>query len=439
MDEKLGTPVPTTAFALNLLRHSTPAQWTCNVASAQERAQIVEAVRALQEGGLSQRKALAEAAPGARRPTFQGWMRRIGRRDGPLWERVLDGRIPPEVERVPAQVRSFVVGLRLAQPGMPYSKALDLAALRYGQEGMMSERTLRRIWKEEGLPSPPRPEVEPEEVKTLVGGGLALLAAANVETGVMMEIASQVHMAGRIAAGDQDSTSVKPEVAGLRGERGRLTAAYNADARKEVEPGKVVDWRWGTDENKRKTRDLATLSILKAAPEALAAKLAAIGVCHLLTEQRGFVGLTGPLGGALKLLCGVAYRPNTLSKCLAELAVCGAETEFYHAYGELAVRYIRRWTASETGRSWIQVVVYIDATHDPHWTDKFAESGPVSRTGRVQPCLSRLAVVGGAGHPLVMETYPGAMSMKKELPRLLERVEELVGESGIGQLVVMDA
>ena len=138
-------------------------------------------------------------------------------------------------------------------------------------------------------------------------------------------------------------------MAGLRGERGRLTAAYNADARKEVEPGKVVDWRWGTDENKRKKRDLATLSILKAAPEALAAKLAAIGVCHLLTEQRGFVGLTGPLGGALELLCGVAYRPNTLSKCLAELAVCGAETEFYHAYVELAVRYIRKWDCERDG------------------------------------------------------------------------------------------
>jgi hypothetical protein len=205
-----------------------------------------------------------------------------------------------------------------------------------------------------------------------------------------------------------------------------------------VEAGDV-DWRWGTDESKRKTRDLGTLSVLKASPEVLAAKLTAIGACHLLTECRGFGGLTGPLGGALSLLCGVAYQPSTLYKCLAELAVFDAETEFYHVYGERAAALIRKWTAGETGRTWMQVVVFIDATHDPYWTDKFAESGPVSRTGRVQPCLSRLSVSGGVAGPLVMETYPGAMSLKNEVLRLLERVEAVVGDSGIGKLVVMDA
>lgn len=296
MDELFGTPAPTTVFGRNVLRHSTPSEWLCNVASAREKAMIVQAVRAWQERGLSQRKAVAAVAPAVPRPTLQGWLRSVAKRDGPLWERVLDGRVPPEADQVPEKVRSFVTGLRLAQPEMPCRRVLELAAERYGKDGEVSERTLRRIWKEEGLPAtpppPPPPAVASEEGTTSLGGGLLLLAAANIETGLMLDIASKIHLAGRVAARDQDKKHVEPETPGLRDERGRLTAAYNHDSREGVEAGDA-DWRWGTDESKRKTRDLGTLSVLKASPEVLAAKLTAIGACHLLTECRGFGGLTG--------------------------------------------------------------------------------------------------------------------------------------------------
>ena len=52
---------PTTVFGRNVLRHSNPSQRLCNVASAREKARIVQAVRVWQERGLSQRNALAAA------------------------------------------------------------------------------------------------------------------------------------------------------------------------------------------------------------------------------------------------------------------------------------------------------------------------------------------------------------------------------------------
>lgn len=441
MASNIETMDPTSVFGRYLKAHSTESQWQCNVANAHEKAGIVRAVLARQESGLSKRKALAMVAPEVPRPTFQSWARCVDKREGPLWERLLDGRLPPSGgPRVPESVRSFVVGLRMAQPEMPCSRALSLVAIRFGKDGEISERTLRRIWKEEGVPQvPARAPAAVDVTTSLVGGGLALLGAADLDTGLMVELATNIQKAGRKAAEEQDRKPIELETDGVRDERGRLTSAYNHDSREGVSEGKA-DWRLDSDKNKRRTRDLSTLSILKTSPEALGAKLAAIGACGLLTEQRGFGGLSGPIGGALEFLCGIPYMPRTLDKCLAELGVIDAETEIWHIYGEKAAMFIKRWTAGETGRRWLQVVVYVDATHDPHWTDKFAESGPVSRTGRVQPCLSRLTVTGGFGTPIVMETYPGGMSLKNEVLRLLERVETVVGEEGqIGRLVVMDA
>ena len=438
MDANIETVDPTTVFGLNLRTHSTDSQWRCNVASAHEKARIVQAIQAKQESGFTNRKALAAVAPEVRRSRFQDWMRCVHKREGPLWERLLDGRLPPRGgPRIPEPVRSFVVGLRVAQPEMPYSMALSLAAARFGKDGEMSERSLRRIWREAGVPRVPVPVAEVVTIKH-TGGGLVLLGGVDLDMGLMVELAKNIQDAGRRAAREQDKELVEVETVGLRDERGRLTPAYNHDSREGVTEGKP-DWRLDTDESKRKTRDLSTLSILKTSPEALGAKLAAIGACGLLTEQRGFGGLNAPIGSALELLSGFSYMPRTLDKCLGELGVVDAETEIWHTYGEKAAMFIKRWTAGETGRTWLRVVVYVDATHDPYWTDRFAESGPVSRTGRVQPCLSRLTVTGGYGTPIVMETYPGGMSLRDEVLRLLERVAAVVGEGQIGQLVVMDA
>jgi len=437
MDESIDTPGPVTVFGQRLRAHSTESQWRRNVASAREKTRLVRAFQEMQESGFAKRKALLAVAPDVPRPTFQGWMRCVDNREGPLWERLLDGRLPPQVQRIPDSVRSFVVGLRIAQPEIPCSAVLCLVAARFGKDGDISERTLRRIWSEEGIPSASLPV--PEVVTTsFAGGGMVLLGVADLDTGLMLELAKNIQASGRQTAQEQDKGGIEHETAGVRDERGRLTSAYNHDSREGVAEGDS-DWRLSTDKSKRKTRDLGTLSILKTSPEALGGKLAAIGASHLITEQRGFDGLTAPLGSALELLCGVSYMPSTLDKCLSELAVVDAETEIWYTYGERAAGLIRRWTAGETGRTWLQVVVYVDATHDPYWTDKFAESGPVSRTGRVQPCLSRLTVTGGPGIPLVMETYPGGMPLRNEVLRLLERVEHVVGESQIGRLVVMDA
>jgi hypothetical protein len=55
------------------------------------------------------------------------------------------------------------------------------------------------------------------------------------------------------------------------------------------------------------------------------------------------------------------------------------------------------------------------------------------------PCLTRVAVMGGPGVPLVVETHAGSVSLKTSLMPCLERVEAAVGPGELGRLTVMDA
>jgi hypothetical protein len=96
-----------------------------------------------------------------------------------------------------------------------------------------------------------------------------------------------------------------------------------------------------------------------------------------------------------------------------------------------------RWTQ---GKGFRQYVAYLDGSQDPWWTKNFALSGKVSRVGRVMPSMSRLLLCGGAGTPLLVETYSGQASIKKQLQGILERVDEVMGEEGeLGRLLVVDA
>ena len=65
---------------------------------------------------------------------------------------------------------------------------------------------------------------------------------------------------------------------------------------------------------------------------------------------------------------------------------------------------------------------------DPYWTRQFAVSGKDSHVGRVMPCLTRVAVMGGPGVPLVVDTHAGGTPLKKKLLPLLDRMDEVLGE-----------
>jgi hypothetical protein len=333
-------------------------------------------------------------------------------------------------------VRASAIAIRHARPDISYRDAHALLVAQHGALGQISDSSLSRIWRAAGLNR--EAAITPDVTEFHGGAGLALIGVASLETGASLAMANAILAAARQTVAQQSERSVPAEPAG-RGEKGRLTAEYNRSTRAGVKPGEA-DARWEPDYMKRQTRDLAQKRVLQEKPDTLAQKALAVGAMPLITERRGFDGLDGPQGEWLELLShGVAYKPRTLDKFLSQLGMLDVEDELWAAHAQVSVSYIGRWAAAAGGPPWLSTVLYIDATQDPHWTRKYALSGKISRTGRVGPCLSRIAVNAGPGVPFLMETYPGTVSLKTELPRLLDRVKDLVGDDGVRRLTIIDA
>lgn len=322
------------------------------------------------------------------------------------------------------------------RPDIGYQEAHEKLIAQHGEDGDISASSVSRIWQEAGLT---QATVEEEEMAEFSGGaGLALIGAASLETGSSLTMAKAIQATARQTAARQPERQLPAEPAG-RDERGRLTADYNKSTRAGIESG-ARDARWEPDYQKRQKRDLERKRVLQERADTLAQKALAIGVMPLITERRGFDGLDGPHGEWLQLLSGgVAYKPRTLDKFLSQLGVLDVEDGLWAAHASSSLRHVSRWATAAGGPPWLAIVMYIDASQDPYWTRKYALSGKISRTGRVGPCLSRISVNAGPGIPFLMETYPGSVSLKTELPRVLERVKDVAGEDGMLGLTVMDA
>lgn len=439
MSEDRPLPEPETSAAQALRQQVSPARWRDVVEKAQAQAGIVGAVReACQRAGLAQGQALRQVSPNTPWPTFQYWCKRVGAGEV-SWEMLIDRRVPPPPKRVPKEVQSSAVMLRRARPNMGCEEAREHLVSEHGKAGQISDSSLMRIWQGAGLIQ--EMLVVEEVVEELHGGaGLALIGAAADETGVAVTLA-QAAKAEALRTVDRlakMNLEIPAEPAG-RDEAGHLTKEYNQSVRAGLEPGQP-DARWSPDYLKRQLRELGRLQVVEHRACTVALKLLAIGLIPLLTERRGFDGLDGPFGAWLAVLGGVAYMPATLDKFLAQLAFLDVEDALWAAFASWSRNLAIRWGSAEGSPAWLRIVIYIDASQDPHWTYKYAKSGKVSRTGRVGPCLCRVTITSGPGVPFLMETYPGTVSLKTELPRLLERVDDLIGEGELGRItVVMDA
>lgn len=444
MNEVQQLPEPESSAALTLRQEVSPERWDCIVRKALAQSQIVEDVRErCCQSGVSLSEALRQVSPKTPWPTFQYWSRRAGDGSKVSWENLLDRRIPPRPKRISKEVRASAGALRRVRPTMSGDEARSHLVQQHGEvDGRISDTSLLRIWREAGLVGLEHPVAAEVVEETFHGGaGLALIGAAASETGALDALARAVKEEGvrTVERIDALNLEVPAEPTG-RDERGRLTAEYNRAVRAGVAPG-TADGRWAPDYVKRQQRDLGKLQVLGHRTQTTAMKLLATGLIPLLTERRGFDGLDGPFGDWLGLLGGVAYKPATLDKFLAQLALLDVEDALWEQHASWSRELAMRWGAGEGQPSWLRVIVYIDASQDPHWTYRYAKSGKVSRTGRVGPCLTRVTVTSGPGVPILMETYAGTVSLKKELPRLLERVDGIIGEGELRRvtLLVVDA
>ena len=450
------------------------ARWAEIVERSHHRVRIVDAVAERRSAGFGHRAALAEVAPDLHWSTYLNWWRCDQTRAGERWERQLDVRVPPAPVVIPADVCASACALRHAIPGLSCEIARDRLVAQFGEvKGNISPASLKRIWKDAGLSvrrgrrSTPR-----EDVRRLSGGaGLAFIGAAAAETGVIRAIgdavAARVAEVSAVAAQaaeaeatiqqmadegiahlDGVSTPAEADTAspdqGPRGgavldahrdDHGRFTGDYNRAARGPAGP----DPRRDADHTKRRRRQLAELSLAQWSAGTIGQKLLAIGTAPLLTERRGFDGLEGPHGAWLEALGGHAYQAATLDKALAEFALADVGAAVWHTHGTFWAQITQPWRESPDAPGWLQFVVYVDATQDPYWTHAYAASAKVSSVNTVMPCLTRVALTGGPGVPLVVETSAGAVSLKKELVPFLDRAAAVLGDGELGRLTVVDA
>lgn len=408
----------------------SPERWEQVVQAARWRVQIVQEVEKVRGGGHGARTArLRELAPGTPWPTYCYWRRCVGTRQGPEWERLLDGRAPIPAQPVPGAVKSAAALARRMQPMITCQETRRLLVAQFGAEGKVSDATLHRVWRANGVNNPEMGDPARFErvVRYSGGAALALIGAAAAESGVPGVLARAALAAGRARVAEQDEgerLAVDPHPG--RSEEGRFTGNYNQAVRQGVEAGQR-DSRWDSDATKRERRDLGSLPILTLSPQVLGQRLLTMGMVPLVSSQRGFDGMDAPRARWIRMLGWPAYRPSTLDKTLGQLGILGVDAGLWEAHGRLWARKAREWAPEGTG--WLHIARYLDITADPYWTGQFAKSGKVSRTGRVQPCLQRATLTAGPGVPLSMESVAGTQSLKKVLRDLLS--EELA-EAALG-------
>jgi len=432
---------PQTIRGRQLREGMRPARWEASVREALRRVEIVEAVAALRVTGKSWRTCLSEAAPDVGWSKYLHWRRRYDSRDGPAWEALLDRRVPPPRPRVDDAVSVAARALRRSDRSINVETARILLREEFGPELEVSDTWLKRRWADAGLQYVPKAEegkAVGEEVEEYHGGGgLALIMAADIEVGASLKLAEAALAAGKLLADRQPAVVVREEGENARDAQGRFTGDYNRVWRDGQDAGER-DRRWASDESKRATRELAELPLLKHAPETLASKLLCMGTTGLVTARRGFDGLDGPMGQWLAALGGHAYMPATLDKALGQLGLLGVDGAMWQAHARVWAEQSRRWCAD--GEAWKQVAAHIDSTADPYWTHAYARSGKVSIVGRVMPCVSRVALVSGAGVPLLVETHAGTTSLKQRIGPMLEKLDEAIGPAGeVSRMVIVDA
>lgn len=434
-------PEPTSDRALRLRAKMGPERWEREVRQAFWKLHVVRTVERERRKGHGKRsKCLRQVAPDVHWSTYCHWRRCVGMRQGPEWERVLDGRVPPGAKPVPSEVKVAAVALRRANPVMRCSEAREHLVDQFGPAGRVSDATLHRTWRAHGVNNPEAGDpARFERVVEYAGGAaLALVGAAAAESGVPEALARAALEAGKARAGEQDGKE-RPAADPFPGrESGRFTREYNEAVRDGVEDGQR-DSRWAPDASKRERRDLSMLSVLSLAPETLGQRLLTMGMVPLVSNQRGYAGMDTPRGKWVRMLGWPAYRPSTLDKTLSELGVLGVDEALWSAHGELWVKKAREW--AQGGPGWLQLVRYLDITAEPHWTRLYARSGKVSRTGRVQPCLQRAMMTVGPGVPIWMETVAGTHDLKGVVREWFEgeRNGDESEEATIEWLTVVDA
>ena len=293
-----------------------------------------------------------------------------------------------------------------------------------------SETVVKRVLREHGLArrSGPATHGESDGEKQLELGGMKLVEAALVETGYLKALATAVQE--QVAEIPLLELAV-PVDNSERDECSRFLPSYNERYRKGCDD--AIGPGFASVESKRKGLDPQRLHISGASFEVIEQKMLALMTSHILGGGR-WDGIRVARGALLEELCGFAYMPSTLDLFSRELKYVGVSSTLWEVHARIWFKQTAHW--GDQGNA---VVLYVDGTNKPVWTDLFSQSSKVTSVGKVMPALETVSFHSGYGVPLWMVTHSGRTPLVNAVPKMLDQLRDINDGEEIGRIVVIDA
>lgn len=389
---------------------------------AERRYELVKRVAARVGLGESERGAVAALAPTTNRSTFLGWKRRLAALD---LDGLIDARLPPLKAELPGEIRETICTLRRDNGERRVEDIVAHVAKHHAYT--TSGTRVKRVLKDAGLSRSRGRSAQPREQR-LELGGMKLVEAAEVESGLLAALTATVVELGRAAV---EASEPLPVDTTDRDEYGRFRPEFNERFRKEDDDA-VGPGFWSVEET-RASIDPRRLHLTGARNEIVERKMNALLVSPLLGNGR-WDGLRVPRGELLGELCGYPYMPDTLDLFTRELKQLGVAQSLWETYARVCFKETEAWgTAKEAA------VLYVDGTSKGIWTNFFSQSTKVSTVGRVMPGLDVVAFHTGFGVPLWMATHSGRAPLVTHVPGLITRLEATLEGAQVGRILVMDA
>ena len=373
----------------------------------------------------SERAAVLRKFPKGSRANLRRWQQRYIEFG---FDGLVDWRVPPVVQAMPKEVELAICTLRRADPNVDVAVIVEHVAKYHAYK--TSGTVVKRVLKTNGLArrSGPVSGATVCNERRLELGGMKLVEAALVETGYLKALAVAVQeQLAEVPVPDDPS----PVDLSDRDDCGRFLPSYNG--RYSKGEGDAIGPGFASVEGKRIGLDPSRLHMSGARHEIIEQKMLALMTSPLLGGGR-WDGIRAARGALLGELCGFGYMPSTLDLFSRELKYVGVSNTLWEVHARIWLDQTAKW-----GNARDAVVLYVDGTNKPVWTDLFSQSSKVSSVGRVMPALETVGFHSGYGVPLWMVTHSGRAPLVKTVPKMLERLSKMNDGAEIGRIVVIDA
>lgn len=373
----------------------------------------------------SERAAVLRKFPKGSRASLRRWQERY-RQFG--FDGLVDWRVPPVAPAMPKEIQAAICTLRQADPNVEVAVIVEHVAKHHAYE--TSATVVKRVLRSNGLARRcgPVSGAAACNEQRLQLGAMKLVEAALVQTGYLEALTVAVQE--QLAQVPLPEVPVAADISD-RDDCGRFLPSYNERYSKTQDD--AIGPGFASVESKRVGLDPTRLHMSGARHEIIEQKMLALMTSPLLGGGR-WDGIRAARGALLEELCGFAYMPSTLDLFSRELKYVGVSNTLWEVHARIWLDQTAHW-----GNARDAVVLYVDSTNKPVWTDLFSQSSKVSSVGRVMPALETVGFHSGYGVPLWMVTHSGRAPLVKAVPKMLDQLREMNDGAEVGRIVVIDA